>query len=86
MAERLSEVTASLMVVAAPLIESAGLGCESERLAKLNLRPQTEDHANYARMLKKEDFVVDWWIQHSPFIAKSWGYTQVLSPNGEASV
>lgn len=59
-AERLSEVTASLMVEAMPLIESAGLGCESERLAKLNVRPQTEDHANYARMLKKEDFVVDW--------------------------
>ena len=59
-AERLSDLTASLMVEAMPLIESAGLGCESERLSTLNVRAQTEDHANYARMLKKEDFVVDW--------------------------
>ena len=59
-AERLSDLTASLMVEAMPLIESAGLGCESERLATLNMRPQTEAHANYARMLKKEDFIVDW--------------------------
>ena len=58
-AERLSEVTASLMVEAMPLIESAGLGCESERLAKLNVRPQTEDHANYTHA-EEEDFVVDW--------------------------
>ena len=58
--ERLSDLTASLMVEAMPLIESAGLGCESERLSTLNMRPQTEAHANYARMLKKEDFVVDW--------------------------
>ena len=59
-ADRLSDLTASLMVEAMPLIESAGLGCESERLATLNMRPQTEAHANYARMLKKEDFIVDW--------------------------
>ena len=59
-ADRLSDLTASLMVEAMPLIESAGLGCESERLSTLNVRAQTEDHANYARMLKKEDFVVDW--------------------------
>ena len=60
LAERLSKLTASLMLDAMPLIESAGLGCESERLAKLNVRRQTEDQACYARMLKKEDFVVDW--------------------------
>ena len=60
LAERLSNLTASLMLDAIPLIESAGLGCESERLAKLNVRRQTEVQACYARMLKKEDFVVDW--------------------------
>ncbi|QNI48468.1 methionyl-tRNA formyltransferase [Synechococcus sp. A15-60] len=59
-ANRLSDLTASLIVEAMPLIESAGLGCESERFAKLNVRPQTDDHASYARMLKKEDFAVDW--------------------------
>ena len=59
-AERLSKLTASLMVEAMPLIESAGLGNESERLAKLNVRPQSDEHANYARMLKKDDFVIDW--------------------------
>ena len=59
-AQRLSKVTASLMVEAMPLIESAGFGSESERLSKLNVRPQNEEHASYARMLKKQDFIVDW--------------------------
>jgi len=59
-AHRLSKVTASLMVEAMPLIESAGFGSESERLSKLNVRPQNEGHASYARMLKKQDFIVDW--------------------------
>ena len=59
-AQRLSKVTASLMVEAMPLIESAGFGSESERLSKLNVRPQNEEHASYARMLKKQDFIIDW--------------------------
>ena len=59
-AQRLSKVTASLMVEAMPLIESAGFGSESERLSKLNVRAQKEEHASYARMLKKQDFIIDW--------------------------
>lgn len=57
--ERLSELTAELMVQAMPLIEAAGPGPEAERLARLGVRPQTEP-SSYARMLKKEDFQVDW--------------------------
>ena len=38
LAERLSALTAELMVQAMPLIEAAGMGPEDERLAKLNVR------------------------------------------------
>ncbi len=59
-AERMSELTAALIVESMPLIESAGLGSESERLAKLKVKPQDNTNTTYARMLNKEDFVVDW--------------------------
>ena len=59
LAERLSALTAELMVHAMPLIEAAGPGPEDERLARLNVRVQTEG-STYARMLEKQDFQLDW--------------------------
>lgn len=59
LAERLSTLTAELMVQAMPLIEDAGPGSEEERLARLNVRAQTEE-TTYARMLKKQDYELDW--------------------------
>ena len=59
LAERLSALTAELMVQAMPLIEAAGMGPEDERLAKLNVRVQAEG-STYARMLEKQDFQLDW--------------------------
>ena len=59
LAERLSALTAELMVQAMPLIEAAGPGNEAERWARLNLRAQSEE-STYARMLEKQDFQLDW--------------------------
>ena len=59
LAERLSALTADLMVQAMPLIEAAGSGSEGERLARLNVRVQAEE-STYARMLEKQDFHLDW--------------------------
>ena len=57
--ERLSALTAELMVEAMPRIEAAGQGPLEQRLARLGVRVQSEDSC-YARMLTKEDFVIDW--------------------------
>ena len=57
--ERLSSLTAELMVQAMPLIEAAGPGREQERLARLKVRAQAEE-SSYARMLEKQDFRLDW--------------------------
>lgn len=57
--ERLSQLTADLMVKAMPLIEAAGPGPEQERLERLGVRPQTAESC-YARMLTKADFQIDW--------------------------
>ena len=59
LAERLSALTAELMVQAMPLIEAAGPGPEDERLARLNVRVQAEG-STYARMLEKQDFQLYW--------------------------
>ncbi len=59
LAERLSALTAELMVQAMPMIEAAGPGPEDERLARLNVRAQAVG-STYARMLEKEDFQLDW--------------------------
>ena len=56
---RLSELTAGLMVEAMPLIEAAGPGSEADRLAKLGVVRQGDDSV-YARMLGKEDFLINW--------------------------
>ena len=57
--ERLSALTAELMVESMPSIEAAGPGPVSERLNRLNVRVQSED-SSYARMLTKADFILDW--------------------------
>ena len=57
--QRLSELTAGLMVEAMPLIETAGPGSEADRLAKLGVVRQGDDSV-YARMLGKEDFLINW--------------------------
>ena len=57
--DRLSKLTADLMVEALPLIEAAGPGTESERQQRLNLRYQPDEHT-YARMLTKADYRIDW--------------------------
>ena len=59
LAERLSSLTAELMVQAMPLIDAAGPGPERERLARLKVRVQSEE-STYARMLEKQDFQLDW--------------------------
>ena len=57
--QRLSELTAGLMVEAMPLIEAAGPGSEADRLAKLGVVRQGDDSV-YARMLGKEDLLINW--------------------------
>ena len=59
LASQLSELTATLMLEAMDLIQKAGVGTESERLSRLNVKQQGED-MSYARMLKKEDFQINW--------------------------
>ena len=58
--ERLAVLTAELLVEAMPLIEAAGPGPEAERLARLGVRPQSQEGLTYARMLEKADYLVDW--------------------------
>ena len=57
--EKLSQLTATLMVEAVDLILKAGVGTESERLERLNVRYQGQE-MSYAMMLKKEDFQIKW--------------------------
>jgi methionyl-tRNA formyltransferase len=56
---RLSRLTAQSMVDAMPLIEAAGAGSIHERWQRLGLQPQA-DESCYARMLSKQDFLIDW--------------------------
>ena len=59
LSDQLSKLTAQLMVEAMPIIEAAGPGPESDRLTRLNVKPQAGE-CSYARLLKKEDFTIDW--------------------------
>jgi methionyl-tRNA formyltransferase len=60
LAGRLSALTAELLVEALPRIAAAGPGPEAERLARLGVRPQGEEGLSHARLLCKQDFVIDW--------------------------
>ena len=57
--DRLSRLTAELMVEALPRIEMAGPGTEAERWRALDMHFQSDDHS-YARMLHKGDYQIDW--------------------------
>ena len=58
--QRLAQLSAELLVEALPRIETAGTGPEAERLARLGVRVQGEVGLSYARMLTKDDLLVDW--------------------------
>jgi methionyl-tRNA formyltransferase len=58
--ERLAALTAELLVEALPRIAAAGPGPEAERLRRLQVRPQGEVGLTTARLLGKDDFVIDW--------------------------
>ena len=58
--QRLAQLSAELLVEALPRIEAAGTGPEAERLARLWVRVQGEGGLSYARMLTKDDLIVDW--------------------------
>lgn len=58
--ERLSQLTAELLVEALPLIAAAGPGPEAERLARLGVRPQASEGLTTARLLSKADLQIDW--------------------------
>ncbi len=58
--QRLAQLSAELLVEALPRIEAAGTGPETERLARLGVRAQGEVGLSYARMLTKDDLLVDW--------------------------
>ena len=64
--ERLSQLTATLLVEALPRIEAAGVGPESERLSRLGVRVQSEEGMTYARQLTREDFQLDWSLGALP--------------------
>ncbi len=59
--DRLSKLTAELMIEALPRIESAGAGPEEERLRRLDVRFQTPE-VTYARMIVKSDYQIDWSV------------------------
>ncbi|MBM5795011.1 MAG: methionyl-tRNA formyltransferase [Cyanobacteria bacterium M_surface_7_m2_037] len=60
LAERLAQLTGTLLVEALPLIEAAGPGLEAERLQRLGVKLQDDEGMTYARMLTKEDAQIDW--------------------------
>ena len=62
LSQRLSNLTAELMLEAMPLIESGGSGSESERRARLKVieQQQRPGAASYARMLTKTDHQINW--------------------------
>ena len=59
--DRLSKLTAELMIEALPRIESAGAGPDEERLRRLGVRFQTPE-VTYARMIVKSDYQIDWSV------------------------
>lgn len=58
--DRLSRLTAELLIEALPRIEAAGPGTRQQRYERLGLVPQGDDGAAYARLLNKDDFLIDW--------------------------
>ncbi|MFM1812959.1 MAG: hypothetical protein RLZZ336_1897 [Cyanobacteriota bacterium] len=58
--QRLSLLTAALLVEALPAIAAVGPGAQAQRLAQLQVRPQSEAGLTYARLLTKADLELDW--------------------------
>jgi methionyl-tRNA formyltransferase len=57
---RMANLTADLFVQALPLIAAAGKGSQTERWQRLGLQPQREEGLTYARLLQREDDVLNW--------------------------
>jgi methionyl-tRNA formyltransferase len=57
---RLAALTARLLVEALPIIAAAGPGPREERWQRLGLQPQGEDGLTHARLLTREDYLLDW--------------------------
>ena len=58
--ERLARLSGDLLVEALDGIAAAGEGPQAERLARLGVRNQPNEGTTYARLLTKEDAIVDW--------------------------
>ncbi|MFM8524760.1 MAG: methionyl-tRNA formyltransferase [Cyanobacteriota bacterium] len=59
---RLSALTAALLVEALPRIAAAGAGTEAERWLRLGVRHQSPEGLTYARLITKEDLLLDWGL------------------------
>jgi methionyl-tRNA formyltransferase len=57
---RLSALTAQLFLKALPRIGAAGGGSQAERWARLGLQAQSEAGITHARLLRREDSVLNW--------------------------
>jgi len=57
---KLSQLTAELLIEALPTIAAVGSGPRQQRLERLQVRPQSDDGLTYARLLRKEDLPLDW--------------------------
>ncbi|MEB3352108.1 MAG: methionyl-tRNA formyltransferase [Cyanobacteriota bacterium] len=60
LAQRLSGLTAELLVEALPRIAAAGPGPLVERLQRLGVRHQGAEGMTMARLLQKDDYRIDW--------------------------
>ena len=58
--ERLALLSAELLVAAMAKITAAGPGEEADRLTRLGVQPQGETGLRYARIISKDDFLVNW--------------------------
>ena len=60
LAERLAQLSGDLLVEAIDRIAAVGEASEAERLERLGVRTQPSEGSSYARLLTKEDAIVDW--------------------------
>ena len=58
--ERLAQLSGDLLVEAIDRIAAVGEASEAERLDRLGVRTQPSEGSSYARLLTKEDAIVDW--------------------------
>ena len=60
LAERLARLSGDLLVEAIDRIAAVGEASEAERLDRLGVRTQPSEGSCYARLLTKEDAIIDW--------------------------